>query len=289
MKKIRIVSPAKHIEQKHLTYAQTFLQEKGFTVDLGEFAGGQHNYFSGTIEQRVADFQAALNDEDVNVILCSRGGYGCVQLLEHLDFSALKQHPKLIVGYSDVTVLHCHLTKHYNITTLHATAPLNFAANSPAALSSLVEALKLRPLSYTVEAHYSNLVGKATGHVIGGNLAILYSLIGTDSDPNYANKILFIEEIGEAYYSIDRMFYALKKSGKLSQLKGLIVGGMTNMKDSAVPYGSTAEEIILSHVSSLDIPVCFNFPVGHITDNRAIYVGKIAQLDVQPDGVRFSQ
>lgn len=289
MKTIRIVAPAKYIEKEAIDFAVKFLEKSGFAVQLGKHVLGQHHYFSGTQEERLFDFQQALDDEAVDYILCARGGYGSVQLIDQLDFSRFVKCPKLILGYSDITVFHCHVPRNFGIETAHTTAPLNFAENTAEALSSLLNVLNNCTNSYEVPPHSLNILGTVEAPVIGGNLAILYSLLGTNSDADYDGKILFVEEIGEAIYSVDRMFNALKKAGKLAQLKGLIVGGMTNMKDSEVPYGLSVEEVIYEHVNHLKIPVCFNFPAGHIADNRSLIIGKKASLSVAPNHVNFTQ
>lgn len=289
MKKIRIVSPAKSIEKPAVDFAVGYLQKNGFSVEIADHALGQHHYFSGTEAERLSDFQNALDDPTVDAILCARGGYGCVQLIDQLDFSKFKTTPKLILGYSDVTVFHNHIYSHFGIPTAHTTAPLNFQENTSEALTSLLNVLNGIPNRYEIKPHELNVTGEVTAPVIGGNLAILYSLIGTNSDANFEGKLLFIEEIGEAIYAVDRMFYALKKAGKLSNLQGVIVGGMTNMKDSQIPYGATVETIIKKHIESLSIPLCFNFPAGHFEDNRAVIIGKAAKLLVGGDGVVFEQ
>lgn len=289
MKKIRIVSPAKSIDQLHVDFAENFLEQHGFEVEIGTYALGQDHYFSGTIQERLSDFQFALDDPSIDIILCSRGGYGCVQLIDELDFSAFLNDPKLIVGYSDVTVFHSHITANFGLQTLHATAPLNFAENTPEALESLLNALNGIENVYAITPHPLNVSGEVEAELIGGNLAIIYSLLGTNSEANFEDKVLFIEEVGEAIYAVDRMFYTLKKAGKLSQIKGLIVGGMTNMKDSETPYGKTVEEVIHSHIAPLNIPLVFNFPAGHIDDNRAVIIGKKATLSVDSETVTFRQ
>lgn len=289
MKKIRLVSPAKHIDQYAIDFAENFLKDSGFVPEIGTYALGAHNYFSGTVEERLSDFQFALNDPTVDVILCTRGGYGSVQLIDQLDFSGFVAHPKLIIGYSDITVFHEHVPKNYNIPTVHATAPLNFAKNSLESLLSLVNAINGKSNRYEFESHNLNIQGELSAPVTGGNLAIAYSTLGTNSEADYAGKILFIEEVGEAVYAIDRMFYALKKAGKLDEICGVMVGGLTNMKDSEVPYGNSAEEVIHGHIAPLGIPLCFNFPAGHILDNRAIIMGKNANLSVRSDTVIFEQ
>lgn len=289
MEKIRIVSPAKQIAPKLLEAASDFLKKRGFEVEIAPHAGGEHNYFSGTIEERLSDFQAALDDSELDIILCARGGYGSVQLIDQLDFSKFVKRPKLIVGYSDITVFHNHIHANYNLPTVHATAPLNFAENTTEALESLINVFNGVSNTYVVPKHELNIQGEVEGILVGGNLAILHALIGTNSDIDYTGKILFIEDVGEAIYALDRMFYALKKSGKLDQISGLIVGGLTAMKDSEKPFGRTAEEVIHDHIKNQDIPVCFNFPAGHIDDNRALLLGKKVKLVVDTDSTKFFQ
>ncbi len=289
MKKIRIVSPAKSIDQLHVDFAENFLEQHGFEIEIGTYALGQDHYFSGTIQERLSDFQYALDDPSIDIILCARGGYGSVQLIDELDFSAFLNDPKLIVGYSDVTVFHSHITANFKIPTLHASAPLNFAENTPEALESLLNAFNGIENVYKITPHSLNVLGEVEAMVIGGNLAILYSLLGTNSEADFKDKILFIEDVGEAVYAVDRMFYALKKAGKLSQIKALMVGGMTNMKDSEIPYGKSIEEVIHSHIAPLNIPLVFNFPAGHIDDNRAVIIGKKATLSADSETVIFRQ
>lgn len=287
--KIRIVSPAKKIEKSAIDYAVSWLTNNGFEVELGEHALGQYNYFSGTESQRLSDFQNALDDPIVDVILCARGGYGSIHLIDQLDFTSFVKKPKLIIGYSDITVFHNHIPHHLGIPTVHATAPLNFSENTPEALQSLVNVINGVSNTYHLKPNALNVKGQVVAPVIGGNLAILYALIGTDSDADYSGKILFIEEIGEAVYAVDRMMYALKKSGKLNQISGMIVGGMTSMKDSEIPYGNSVEDLISTHIQSYNIPLCFDFPAGHIPDNRAVVIGKEARLSVSDHEVVFIQ
>jgi muramoyltetrapeptide carboxypeptidase len=206
-----------------------------------------------------------------------------------LNFDKFSVAPKLIIGYSDVTVFHSHLHSHFSVPSVHATAPLNFSENTNEALNSLLNVLNNQPNEYRFQPHHLNIEGEISAPVVGGNLSILYSLLGTNSDFNYDGKILFIEEVGEAVYAIDRMFYALKKSGKLEALAGVIVGGLTNMKDSEIPFGKSAEEVIWSHLEPLGIPLCFGFPAGHIKDNRAIILGSSASLSISKQEVVFVQ
>lgn len=288
-KRIHITSPAKTIESNFIHYAVEFLQTKGFEVSLARHALGKQNYFAGTDQERLADFQAALDDPSIDVILCSRGGYGSVRIIDGLNFESLKRHNKLIVGFSDITVFHNHVHGRLNLPTVHATVPLNFQSNTLASLDSLINVLEGRPNCYHISPFKLNRHGKVNAEVVGGNLSILYSLIGTNSDIDTSGKILFVEDVGEQLYAIDRMFYSLKKSGKLERLAGLIVGGMSNMKDTEIPFGKTVEEIIADHVAGYNYPVCFHFPAGHIDDNRALILGYEATLAVDEERVCFEQ
>mgnify|MGYP000250281609 CR=1 FL=1 len=276
---IQIVAPAKRIEASHVLLAKETLEKEGFEVSISEHCLGGHNYFSGTISERLSDLQSALDNPEVDAVLCARGGYGCVQLVDELDWSKFDANPKWIIGFSDVTVLHQRLQSK-QVGSIHGTMPLNFADHSAEALTTLLSALKGKSYSIQAPVSLQNIKGSTKGTLIGGNLAIIASLIGTNDQPDFSNSILFIEEVGEPLYSIDRMLYSLKKAGILNQLKGLVVGGMTSMKDSEIPYGSTLEEIITTHTKGLDIPVGFNFPAGHIDDNRALIFGATAQLSI---------
>lgn len=288
MKKIRIVSPAKSIDPALIEYAKNWFTDAQYEVEVGKYAAGSHNYFSGTDEERLFDFQSALNDEEGGIILCSRGGYGSVRILDQLNWSKFLRYPKLICGYSDVTVFHNKMNR-MGYPSLHCSAPLNFKDNSEEALNSLQTAIKGGTNSYEFENDKHNRIGTIEAEIVGGNLAILSTLCGTDDELDTDGKILFIEDIGEAIYSIDRMMWQLKKAGKLKKLDALIIGGMTNTKDSEVPFGKTATEVIAESVSEYDFPVAFNFPAGHINDNRAILFGAKARLEVANSGSTFTQ
>lgn len=289
MTKIRIVSPAKSIEKEHVDSAIVFLESHNFKVDLSANCLGKHYYFSGSDEERRTDFQSALDDDTVDVILCARGGYGCIRIVDGLDFTKFRSNPKLIIGFSDVTVFHNHLHSNFNLPSVHATMPLNFSSNSSESLQSLVDVIEGNKIKYEIDANLNNKIGTVTAEVVGGNLAIIYALIGTNSDVDLDDKILFIEDVGEYIYAIDRMMWALQKSGKLNKLGGVIVGGLTNIKDTDISFGKTVERVILERVEHLSIPVCFDFPAGHINDNRAIILGKKATLSVSNTGAIFEQ
>lgn len=289
MKKIYITAPAKTIEKDCIDFAVDFFRKNNFEVVLAEHVTGKYNYFSGTDQERIDDFQKGLNDDSIDFILCARGGYGAVRIIDQLDFSVFKKKPKLIIGFSDVTVFHSHIHANLNVPTVHATVPLNFKSNSQESLQSLLNVLNGKPNRYEIPAVKYNRSGNANAMVVGGNLSILHALNGSISDIKTNGKILFIEDLSEAIYSIDRMMYSLKRSGKLDNLAGLIIGGMTNIKDTEIPYGKTVEEVIAEIVSPYSYPVCFNFPAGHIDDNRALILGRNASLSVNSSGVVFEQ
>ena len=289
MTKIRIISPAKAIEKEHVEFAKNFLESHSFEVEISSNCLGQNHYFSGTDQERLSDFQDALNDNSIDVILCARGGYGCIRIVDDLNFSNFIKHPKLIIGFSDVTVFHNHVHGNFGLPTVHASMPLNFSTNSIKSLQSIVDVINKKTLKYTLDRHSNNKNGIVEAKIIGGNLSIIYALIGTNSDIDFDNKILFIEDVGEYVYTIDRMMWALKKSGKLNKLAGLIVGGMTNIKDTETPFGKSVNEVILESVNHLEIPVCFDFPAGHLNDNRTIVFGKKTRLNVSEHTVVFEQ
>jgi len=283
---IALVAPAKAIEKSYIDYATALLESRGYRVQLGAHCLGAHHYFSGTDVERASDLQQALDNPEVRAIICARGGYGCVRILDHLQWAGFMRDPKWLVGFSDVTVLHQHIGK-MDLPSIHATMPLNFQENTSEAIDSLFDALEGRQLHYEIAAHSNNKSGVATGKLVGGNLSILYSLLGTDDCIDYTDCILFIEDLAEQLYHIDRMFYAFAKAGILDKIKGLIVGGMTDLKDTAVPFGQDIYTLILSHFTYRNIPIAFDFPAGHINDNRALIIGAEATIEVS-DRVRLT-
>ena len=217
--------------------------------------------------------------DEIRAIICARGGYGTVRIIDNIDFTNYNLKPKWIVGYSDVTVLHSHIHTNFGIETLHAIMPLNFPG-APEALFTLKKALFGESLTYELEPHPFNRNGHCRGQVVGGNLSLLYSLNNTLSDIDTTDKILFIEDLDEYLYHIDRMMMNLRRSGKLENLAGLIVGGMTEMNDNEVPFGKTAYEIIAEAIKPYSFPVIFNFPAGHISDNRVLIIGRRCEMTV---------
>ena len=284
--KIAIVAPARKVSPSEIDVAINTLRSWGLQVVTGQHLFGEINQYSGTDEKRAADLQMMLDDVDIKAVICARGGYGTVRIIDQLNFSIFEQHPKWIVGYSDITVLHSHIQTQFSIETLHATMPINFPdEGSEVATESLRKVLFGETLEYNIGTHPLNKPGNVSGILTGGNLSILYSLTGTSSDIQTQDKILFIEDLDEYLYHIDRMMMNLKRSGKLSGIKGLVVGGLAKMNDNAVPFGKQAEQIIAEYAQGAGIPVCFNFPAGHIAGNGALIMGRETQLDIDPNGV----
>ena len=273
---IGLVCPAGFMPLEKIQTAIDTLQQWGFTVKEGKTPGGRSkNYFSATDEDRLNDLQEMLDDKNIKAILCARGGYGTGRIIDKLNFKKFKKHPKWIIGFSDITVLHSHLYSNYKIACLHApmAAAFNDEGYKDEYVQSLYMALVGTEANYKCEAHEFNKLGIVKGRLIGGNLSLLAHLVGTASDINTKNKILFIEDIGEYIYNVDRMMYQLKRSGKLDKLAGLIVGKFSDMKDTERPFGQTAEEVIRDIVKEYDYPICFNFPVSHEKENYALKIG----------------
>ena len=286
--RVGIVSTARKINLKELDMAVNIFNQWGLKVELGVNLLNEDNQFSGTIKERTSDLQAMLDNDKIKAVICARGGYGTVQIIDNIDFALFINNPKWIVGYSDVTVLHSHLNN-LDIPTLHASMPINFKSNTKESLETLRKTLFGEKNYIKIDTNNYNVLGKAEGEIVGGNLSILYSLMGSNSDLDTNGKILFIEDLDEYLYHIDRMMISLKRSGKLENIKGLIVGGMTNMHDNKVRYGRNAEQIIRDYIIPYNIPTCFGFPAGHIKDNRCIKFGVKSVLDVNKSDVSLSQ
>jgi len=268
------------------------LQQWGYEVMVGKTLGsGSNNYFSGNDEERRDELQAMLDDKHIHAILCGRGGYGVGRIIDQLDFKQFKKNPKWIIGFSDITVLHSHIYSNLKIATMHApmAAAFNDEGYKNEFIGSLQKALAGKKANYKTIGHIFNKPGIAGGELIGGNLSLLAHLTGTTSDIKTKNKILFIEDIGEYIYNIDRMLYQLKRSGKLDRLAGLIVGGFTDMKDTERPFGKKVYEVIRDIVAEYDYPVCFEFPVSHGKDNYALKVGVSYELKVSGKQVQLKE
>jgi muramoyltetrapeptide carboxypeptidase len=284
---IGIAASARKISEAEIEPSLRLIRSLGFKVKCASNLFLEENQYAGNDLMRTQGFQQLLEDADVRAILCARGGYGTVRIIDKLDFSSFITNPKWVAGYSDVTVLHSHIHTHFNIETLHSTMPLNFPTDgrSNESVKTLFSALTGKNISYDVPSHKFNKSGKAAATVVGGNLSILYSLNGTASDINTDGKILFIEDLDEYLYHIDRMMQNLKRSEKLKNLKGLIVGGMSDMNDNTIPFGKDALEIINETIAEYDYPVCFDFPAGHNRDNHTLILGREAELEVKENNV----
>ncbi len=280
---IYITAPAKAIDEQPVFYTRDFFVSQGFRVEISKHCFGQFNYFSGTDQERMDDLQYGIDHSEVKAIICARGGYGCVRILDGIRWANMLREPKWIIGFSDITVFHHRLYK-LGVQCIHGTMSLNFEKNSPETFDTLLAALTGQEYHIQSPINTMNKHGNAKGNLIGGNLSIVYSLIGTDDAYNFEDGILFLEDLAEHYYHLDRMFFALKKCGALDNIKGLVIGGMTELEDTTIPFGMSVEEIVLQHFTFKKIPICFDFPAGHIEDNRALIFGKEAHLKVDETG-----
>ena len=286
---IGIVATARKLTWEEVEPTVGLLADAGFKVRTGQRMFGAENQYSGSDEDRAADMQRMLDDPEVNAILCARGGYGTVRIIDKLNFSEFVKHPKWLCGFSDITVLHAHINQNFGIATLHSSMPLSMKdlPEDHVQISTLIDSLKGELPSYDFPSHPLNRNGEMEGEVLGGNLSVLYSILGSRSDIKTDGKILFLEDLDEYLYHIDRMMMNLKRNGKLAELRGLIIGGMSDMRDNTIPFGKSATEIIREAVEEYDYPVCFNFPAGHIDDNRALILGKKAAARITDSGSQF--
>ena len=280
---VAILSTARKNIDDNLKPSIDLLHSWGLEVIVGSTIGLDLNQLAGTDEQRAADFQQQMDNPNIKAIWCVRGGYGTVRMIDLLDFTKFKQSPKWIVGFSDVTVLHNHLNT-MGFKSIHGTMPISIATTAPESKSSLKSALFGEPLTYQINPFPMNRFGKATGELVGGNLSILYSLFGSKSAIDCTDKILFIEDLDEYLYHIDRMMMNLKRNGCLESIKGIIVGGMTKMKDNDIPWGKNANEIVEDVTKKYNIPILYSFPAGHVKDNRALIMGNTVSLEVNENG-----
>jgi muramoyltetrapeptide carboxypeptidase len=259
------------------------LKNWGLNVKLGKNLYESNGHFAGTDKHRLEDFQKAIDDNNIKAIWCARGGYGTVRIIDDIDFTKFKQHPKWVIGFSDVTVLHNEI-HNLGIETMHAMMPSTLKPGNEEqkkAQKSLYKALFGKKIKYRVSESDYNKEGEATGQLVGGNLSILYSLLGSKSTISVENKILFIEDVGEYEYHIDRMLLNLKRNGYFKNCQGLIIGGISEIRENDVTFGKTVEEIVLDAVKEYDFPISFDFPAGHIRDNRTLILGREISLLVK--------
>ena len=277
---IGVVSVAGRCNKEHLQTAIDVFQDWGLAVKTGKHLFDYENQFAASDSNRLGDLNAMINDAELKAIISLRGGYGSVRLLDGINYAELSKSPKWIIGFSDITAIHSAVAIKSGISSLHATMPINFADCKAQTLNSLHDALFGKQLNYTIKPHKLNRNGSAKAEIVGGNLSVLYSLRGTDYDIDTDNKILFIEDVNEYLYSIDRMMMNLKLGGKLANLKALIVGAFSHMQDNDTGFGKTAYEIIADAVKDYNYPVMFDFKAGHIKENNALILGKAAKLSV---------
>ena len=281
--KVALIASARKVTADEIRPAKMMLKEWGLEPVLGEHIFEAENQFAGSDANRAKDLNWALNDESIKAIFFARGGYGTIRLMDKISFDGFRKNPKWVTGYSDITVLHQHINQNFGVATLHSTMLFSFEKNKEAT-ESLRKTLFGETIEYTFEPHKLNVNGEISAEIVGGNLSLCYALCGSESDIDTKGKILFLEDLDEYLYHIDRMMMNLKRSGKLQHLAGLVIGGMSDMKDNTIPFGKNAEEIIYDAVKQYGYPVCFNMPAGHIDRNMALYLGKEVSLKVNATG-----
>lgn len=281
--RIAIAAPARKVTPENMEFAINWLKSFGWEPVYDERLYASHHIFAGTDDFRASVIQEYMDREDIDAIWFAGGGYGCIRIIDKLDFSRFVKHPKPLIGFSDITVFH-GMTQRLGIPSIHAVLPYNLYKKTPEALQSLHDALTGNPLHYEWQAnpvmntmHDTSIKGK----IVGGNLSVLYGMLGSNTFPETEGNILFIEEVDEYIYHVERMMYGLRRAGKLSHLKALVVGGLTEIHDNPDPFGKTVEQAIFDVVKEYDYPVCFGFPAGHHEDNRAIVLGKETQLSIK--------
>jgi muramoyltetrapeptide carboxypeptidase len=290
---IGVTCPAGDISLKEIQPSISLIESWGFRIRLGDTVGKKDFIFGGTDEERARDLQQMLDDPSLSAILCARGGYGSVHIIDRLNFAGLASHPKWIIGFSDITVIHCHIHRHLNMASLHSkmcnSFPDDWLKAEPIqvlTINSIRDALKGEKIVYPLLPNPKNRPGSTVGQLIGGNLKTIETLAGTATDLPTNGKILFVEDTGEYLYSIDRMFWNLERTGKLAGLKGLVVGGFKiRPDDPGEEFGRTLYDIVLDRVKNYDYPVCFDFPVGHQKDNYALKYGIVHRLAINGEKV----
>jgi muramoyltetrapeptide carboxypeptidase len=272
---VALIAPARAVSKAEMSAFKTWCTEKQLILHEGRHLYGRHHQFSGTAAERAADLREAWQNPDIKAVFCARGGYGCVQLLDLLEDIDWKSQPKWLIGFSDITTLHLHLNK-LGIPTLHGPMAIHWGIEHKFTDEN-IQRVEDALFRLTVEINNANSTSdhqiSFKGRLLGGNLSLVYASLGTPEQPDTENTVLFLEDLDEYLYHIDRMMVALKRAGLLKNLSGLIVGGMTDMKDNTTPFGQTAEEIIQAHMAGHDIPVVFDFPAGHTPKNACLFMG----------------
>jgi len=282
---VAIVCTARKLTFDEVVPAVELLKKWRLNVRFGKTIGLDNFQLGGSDDERTQDLQTMLSDSSVRAIWCARGGYGTVRIIDKIDFSKFLNDPKWIIGFSDVTVLHSHI-HNLNVASIHSIMPFSVELSTPEANESLKKAIFGQHISYKISASKYNKNGKTKGVLVGGNLSILYSLLGSKTSINTKEKILFIEDLDEYLYHIDRMMTNLKRNNYFEYVKGIIVGGMTDMHDNQIPFGRNSYEIILDITQEFNVPICFDFPAGHLSDNRALIFGKEIFFEVSDTFVK---
>ncbi|MBK9291800.1 MAG: LD-carboxypeptidase [Bacteroidetes bacterium] len=284
---VALVSPARFVAPAEVSHFIRFASDSGWKVRTDEVCFARHHQFGGTDAQRARHLQAMIDDPTVKAVFCTRGGYGSLRIVDEIDFGILYERPKWLVGFSDITVFHARLQA-LGLASLHAPMPFNFGPDDAPAFHLLRQFLEHKPQGTAIPVHELNRCGTAEGILAGGNLSILYALKGSRTLPDPEGTILFIEDVDEYLYHIDRMVLSLKRAGLLAPLAGLVVGAFTDMKDNHIPFGCTAEEIIRQHTDAYHYPVCFGFPAGHISQQQPLLLGAKVRLSVNLDGATLN-
>ena len=291
--KVVIVSPAGVLisKEKEINLAKATLESWGLVVEVANHVFSKSNHFSGTDDERASDFQKAINDPEVKAIWCARGGYGSVRVIDKIDFSALKEFPKWIIGYSDITVFHSYLNN-IGVQTIHGMMPVNFVSsdlkNIQPSIASLKKALMGNLDSYKIPFNAHNNLGSVKGTLVGGNLAILQSMLGSQCEIDMTGKILFFEDIGEYKYQIDRMLQSLKRAGYFNNCSGILIGDFTNIKSNTPSWGESIEELIVNATKGCNAPIAFSFNGGHELVNNALIFGAEIEMNVSKEGTLIS-
>lgn len=284
---VGILATARKVAEEPLGPAIKLLKSWGLNVVIGKTVGLDDNQLAGQDWQRATDLQQMLDNPSIKAVWCAKGGYGTVRIIDRIDFTKFRKKPKWIIGFSDATVLHSHINK-MGIATVHGIVGISVSGATPEAIESFRKSLFGGRIEYRIPPHACNKNGKAYGEIMGGNLSVLYSIMGSPSEADYKGKIIFIEDLDEYLYHIDRMMMNLKRNGYFKNVKGIIIGGMTKMRDNDIPWGHDALQIVQDIVKEYNIPVCYNFPAGHIKDNRALIFGANATLEVTASGTKLT-
>lgn len=284
---VGIIATARKIEKEPIEPAIELLKSWGLHVVVGKTIGQDNHQLAGADWQRATDLQQMMDNPSIKAIWCAKGGYGTVRVVDRLDFTKFKLKPKWFIGFSDATVLHSHINN-LDIATVHGIVCISVPRATPEAIESFRKTLFGGKLEYNLPAHEFNKAGNVHGELIGGNLSVLYSIMGSRSEADYKDKIIFIEDLDEYLYHIDRMMMNLDRNDYFKNVKGIIIGGMSKMRDNDIPWGHNALEIIHDITKKYDIPICFNFPAGHIQDNRALVFGRQITLSVTQTGTKIT-